>query len=83
MRASDAVHRAGAGAPPATQQQQRSGVTLAMVEGWCAAARDKASMGAVRNIIKVWQPGLEPLLVVAARWDAGYQSAPPGVVCSG
>lgn len=44
---------AGAGAPPAAQQQQRSGVTLAMVEGWCAAAREKASMGAVRNIIKV------------------------------
>ena len=38
------------------QQQQgkeRSGVTLAMVDGWCAAARDKASIGAVRNIIKV------------------------------
>ncbi len=49
-----APHRfAGAGAPAATQQ--RSGVTLAMVEGWCAAARDKASMGAVRNIIKVGQ----------------------------
>ena len=38
-----------------TSSAQRGGVTLAMVEGWCQAARDKASMGATRNIIKVRQ----------------------------
>ena len=34
------------------QGKERSGVTLAMVDGWCTAARDKASIGAVRHIIK-------------------------------
>lgn len=38
------------------QQQKLGGVTLAMVEGWCQAARDNASIGAVRNIMKVRQP---------------------------
>ena len=33
--------------------KDRGGVTLAMVEGWCAAARENASLGAVRNIMKV------------------------------
>ena len=28
-------------------------VTLAMVDSWCKAAKDKASMGPVRSIIKV------------------------------
>jgi len=42
-------------APAAGKQagKEKAGVTLAMVEGWCAAAREKASLGAVRNIMKV------------------------------
>ncbi|EFN57450.1 hypothetical protein CHLNCDRAFT_142934 [Chlorella variabilis] len=37
------------------QQQKLGGVTLAMVEGWCQAARDNASIGAVRNIMKAYR----------------------------
>ena len=39
--------------PQGKQGKERSGVTLAMVDGWCTAARDKASIGAMRHIIKV------------------------------
>lgn len=32
---------------------EKAGVTLEMVEGWCTAAKENATLGAVRNIIKV------------------------------
>lgn len=33
--------------------KDKAGVTLEMVEGWCTAAKENATLGAVRNIIKV------------------------------
>jgi nucleolar complex protein 2 len=53
MASDDEQHAGVSGTAAAGKQQQRSGITLHMVEGWCQAARDKASMGAVRNIMKV------------------------------
>ncbi len=44
----------GAGAqPPAAKGKDKAGVTLEMVEGWCTAAKENATLGAVRNIMKV------------------------------
>lgn len=57
----------------AQQKQQRSGVTLQMAEGWCAAAREKASMGAVRSIIKVGGRGRQP----------SGEGGAPALPCSG
>lgn len=44
----------GAGAqPPAAKGKDKAGMTLEMVEGWCTAAKENATLGAVRNIMKV------------------------------
>ncbi|KAI3438608.1 hypothetical protein D9Q98_001031 [Chlorella vulgaris] len=55
MASDDEQHAGVSGTAAAGKQQQRSGITLHMVEGWCQAGRDKASMGAVRNIMKAYR----------------------------